>query len=398
MLKINLRIGSEKMHVLIVPSWYSTPTAPTRGSFFREQALALKNQGIKVTVANCSFLGFKDFGKLSLINKVFNDNGINVYSNVTYSYLYHKMYFNPMPYLYIKKLKKLYKVIERIEGKPDIIHAHSCLWAGPAAIELGNIYNIPTVITEHNTAFSRNLLNKFEINYVKNALNNADKVIAVSNGLKKDLKKIIVDKEINIIPNPVDVNKFILSDSINREKSEFIFFSLCYLVYKKGIDILLRSFAESFKDKKVLLYIGGDGEERENLVILANKLGIDKQVVFLGALSREEVRVNMNKCDAFVLPSRYETFGVVFIEALASGKPIIATDTGGPNDIITKENGLLVQKDNVNELSNAMKKIVLNIHTYNSNEIREDCIKRFSNESVTKLLMQLYTGLIQKGN
>lgn len=382
------------MHVLIVPSWYSTPTTPTRGSFFREQALALKNNGVKVTIANCSFLGIKDLGKLSLIDNIYSDDGINVYNDVTYSYLYHKMYFNPMPYFYAKKLKRLYKLIERNEGKPDIIHAHSCLWAGPAAIKLGKLWNIPTVITEHNTAFSRSLLNKFEINCVKNALNNADKIITVSNGLKKDLKKIIGDIEIDVIPNPVDINKFVLSNKIRNEKDEFIFFSLCYLVHKKGIDILLKAFAKSFKDKKVLLYIGGDGEEKENLVILANKLGIDKQVMFLGALSREQVKEYMNKCDVFVLPSRHETFGVVFIEALASGKPIIATDTGGPNDIVTQKNGLLIQKDNVNELSESMEKILLNIDAYNSAEIRDDCTRRFSNESVTKLLIELYAELI----
>lgn len=81
----------------------------------------------------------------------------------------------------------------------------------------------------------------------------------------------------------------------------------------------------------LLLEIGGDGPEKTKLEELVTKLGINKNIKFLGQLTRDEVKNKMNEeSSAFVLSSEYETFGVVVVEALALGKPVIATKCGGP--------------------------------------------------------------------
>ena len=99
---------------------------------------------------------------------------------------------------------------------------------------------------------------------------------------------------------------------------------------KKGQADLLRAFAERFAgDPSVRLGIGGDGPERGRLHELAGSLAIAEQVDWLGALDRDGVRQAMCEADAFVLPSRLETFGVVVIEALACGLPVVATRSGG---------------------------------------------------------------------
>ena len=104
----------------------------------------------------------------------------------------------------------------------------------------------------------------------------------------------------------------------------------------------------------------------------------------------------MSKCDAFVLASKYETFGVVYIEALASGKPVIGTYNGGAEDIINDSNGLLVKVDDINDLGNAMKKIIKNINIYNSEEIRNDCIEKYSKKKIIKDIINEYNNVLER--
>jgi len=88
---------------------------------------------------------------------------------------------------------------------------------------------------------------------------------------------------------------------------------------------------------------------------------IQKKVNFLGLISNDHVHAEMKSADAFVLSSHYETFGVVLIEALACGKPIIATSCGGPECIVNKKNGLLITPRDIEKLVLAMKTIEKNI-------------------------------------
>src|SRR5699024_9955006 len=102
------------------------------------------------------------------------------------------------------------------------------------------------------------------------------------------------------------------------------------------------------------------GEEKANLLKLVRVLKIEEQVVFLGPLTREQVKEEVSSADAFVLSSKYETFGVVLIEALALGKPVIATKCGGPESIVTPEVGYLVENNSEEELSKAMSELIAN--------------------------------------
>lgn len=120
---------------------------------------------------------------------------------------------------------------------------------------------------------------------------------------------------------------------------------------------------------------------------------MESQVQFLGALDRKEVILQMNKCDAFVLASKFETFGVVLIEALSCGKPVISTKSGGPNVIVNENNGLLVPVDNIKELSNAMLDLYQNYSRYNPNNIRNDCYARFSETVIAKRIINLYNSI-----
>lgn len=168
------------------------------------------------------------------------------------------------------------------------------------------------------------------------------------------------------------------------------------LTEKKRVENLIKAFSllsEKYND--IQLKIGGDGVCRNDLEELAIELNIDNKIKFLGALTRDEVFIQINQADAFVLSSEYETFGVVLIEALALGKPVVATRCGGPESIVTDEVGVLVEKNSVPALCNGMEMIYTNRENLDANKIRTYCQKNFSEDAVTDKLLHIYQNILR---
>lgn len=381
------------MHVMFIPSWYDNNRNKVHGSFFREQATKLQESGVKVTVA------YNEIWPLTLIGKVkeksglsFNvEKGLRTYRYKNYNFIpKHQLMFN----IFDKRMEKLYKEVVKKEGKVDVIHAQSSLWGGISAAYVAKKYNIPLVITEHSSVKRGQYVRESYYKRIVNSYKSSDAIIAVGNGLKKEIEELTNRKDIKVIGNLVDLSLFNIRN-IKRENNEFIFFSVAFLEGEKGLDTLIKAFSMRFKNEKVRLVIGGDGSQREWLESIAKSEGIENQVTFTGALSREEVASWMNKCDAFVLPSRYETFGVVYIEALASGKPVIGTFNGGAEDIVTKDVGILVNIDNIKELSDAMDYIRKNNKEYQHDKLRKYCTEKFSANVIIKKIINVYKELIK---
>ncbi|SHE83456.1 glycosyltransferase [Clostridium fallax] len=380
------------MHVLILPSWYKTKRNRLHGSFFKEQALALQKQGIKVTIA------FNEVWPITLIGKVNEKRGITVEDDDGLKvYRYKDFNFfpkNPLMFRsFNKRFDKLFKRVEKEQGKIDIIHGHSSFWAGIGGAYLKRKYDIPLVITEHSSLKHSRYVKDSYIKYIVDSYKKADRLISVGENLKKELYDLSGREDIKVINNIVDLSKFSLNNDDNKSK-DTVFFSCGFLDMGKGYDVLIKSFTKEFKGKNAILKIGGEGEERLNLESLIKDLDVKDQVILLGELKREEVAEEMKNCDIFVLASRHETFGVVYIEALASGKPIIGTKNGGAEEIIKDYNGLLVQIDNIEELSKAMQYLKENKEKYNKFKIREKCIEKYSEENIIPKIIKVYKELL----
>ena len=381
------------MHVMFIPSWYDNNRNKVHGSFFREQATKLQESGVKVTVA------YNEIWPLTLMGKVkeksglyFNiEKGLRTYRYKNYNFVpKHPLMFN----IFDKRMEKLYKEVVKKEGKVDVIHAQSSLWGGISAAYVAKKYNIPLVITEHSSVKRGQYVRESYYKRIVNSYKSADAIIAVGNGLKKEIEELTNRKDIKVIGNLVDLSLFDIRN-IKKESDEFIFFSVAFLEGEKGFDTLIKAFSKKFKNERARLVIGGDGSQREWLEGIAKSEGIENQVTFTGALSREEVAGWMNKCDAFVLPSRYETFGVVYIEALASGKPVIGTFNGGAEDIVNQDVGILVEIDNERELSDAMEYIRKNNKEYNPEKLRNYCTEKFSANVIIKKIINVYNEVIK---
>ncbi|OQP04630.1 hypothetical protein B1690_15255 [Geobacillus sp. 46C-IIa] len=385
----------KKLRVLIVPSWYPTKEKPNAGIFFKEQALALQEKGIEIIIAYPEIHSLKEWAKYKSQRGFYHkiEDGLDTYRIKEFNFLPKIPVGSGIVYYF--KLKKIFTKLVKEGNKPDIIHAHSVLWGGWASSKISKQWNVPLIITEHSTAFLRGLIKKYQIPLIKEAFDQAKKIIVVGPGLQKELKKYTEGQKIELIPNIVDTSRF-KQNAFIEKPNKFRFFSLAFLTYKKGFDILLKAFAKAFKgNEEVELVIGGDGEERVNLENLAIDLGIEKQVIFLGELSREQAVTEMQRCDAFVLASRFETFGVVFIEALACGKPIVATKCGGPEIIVNEKNGLLVEVEDIEALSKALINMKLTYNQYKAEEIAFDCYERFGKSKVTEKIIEQYHKIIE---
>lgn len=388
------------MHILIIPSErFVTPEEPLGGIFQRDQARALKRAGLKVgiiapTARSLRWLMVRRRGWPRGIEAT-EDEGIPVYRCQMWRWMPGRV-----PYLAVLLPlsigKRLFEKYVSDHGMPDLVHAHNSLYAGTIAAHIKQDYGIPFILTEHSSAYLTNRLQKWQKPLVRNVLKNASSLLAVSNHLRYVLERAF--REVSCswewVPNILD-GLFEYQDPFEEGSLSnhrlFRFLNIGNLVPVKGQDILLKAFAWAFKGQhQVQLRIGGDGPLRGRLKALCQDLGLEGQVKFLGRLTREQVLVEMRTCDAFVLTSFHETFGVVVIEALACGKPVIATACGGPEEIVNERNGILVPPGHEAALRDAMLQMTRQITSYNGPAIRTECIAKFGEAAVVSRLIEVY--------
>lgn len=198
---------------------------------------------------------------------------------------------------------------------------------------------------------------------LRRLLSVADGITACSQYVLEDLhKKYNVPQQLQkVVFNGVDLAEIPIQKELSVHSRPFIL-GLGRLVSNKGFDVLIDAFsriAEEIED--VDLIIVGEGETRPQLERLINEKVLESRVKLVGRKDRTEVAGYFNSCLFFVLPSPVEPFGIVCLEAMRAGKPVIATNTGGPPEFITPEiDGLLVKPSDPESLASAMKELAKN--------------------------------------
>jgi glycosyltransferase involved in cell wall biosynthesis len=373
-----------KQHILLVPSWYVSKDAPLHGSFFKEQAEALKQGGFQVSVAYVDLRSPRKKRQYGI--KYANENGIHVYR---FNFPFLPIWSPIFLYLNDFFLNVLYNRINHEAGEVEIIHAHSCYPAGISAYRLTKKVKKPLVITEHATGLFTEDIYGYMKKQLTKCVTNADQAIGVSPMLAEAMNKF--GAHAKYVPNMIDFSKFKLN---KKENEKFTFLSVGHLIHRKGMDTLISAFHLAFKDQNdVELIIAGVGSEETHLKAMVNDLSLNKSIHFIGSVNREKMPKLYNSANCFVLASRLETFGVVFIEALACGIPVIGTVCGGPEIIINESNGFLVAKDHVEALANALKQMFLNHNNFDSEILRLEAEKLYSNEAVVEQLTVIYNQL-----
>jgi len=371
------------MFILVVSRGYAEKNNPMLGIFEMDQALALQKCGHKVILVSIDLRSIRRKRKLGFTH--LHKKEIEVYN---FSFPLGRVPAQILLWIGRIGIRKLYKRILREHGAPDILHAHFTGIASIAAI-LKKKNDIPFVITEHSSQINKDKLTKDDIYFGNNSYKYANQVIAVSSALAQRIKQHFNIESI-VIPNIVDTSIFKTS---NGTHTNFTFISVGSLSYIKGFDLLIDAFHQSNFAKNISLIIIGDGIERKHLEKQIKDLSLTDQIKLLGGMPRESIQQNISSSSVFVLVSRSETFGVAYIEAMACGKPVIATKCGGPEDFVNKTNGLLVDINDTEGLKSALISMFQNIKSYDSKLISGEVNKNFSPESIARKLTQVYNGI-----
>lgn len=391
------------MNILIIPAFFQTKKNPTLGSFFWDQALALKRAGHTVTIFysdTYSVKCMKDYMRYEE-ESVSEKEGIIIYRRRFFCPLKHGM--EGYREVFVKGILQLHEKYCAKIGRLDVIHAHCCVWAGYAAMRLSEKVGVPYVITEHATLFAlhKDQISRANDRYIRQAFERAAKVICVSRAFAKLISEYRKSNDIEVIGNVVDFEQF--KPCACESHQEMRFLTVGYMntndqLKKKGIDILLKAWKDfSTKYNTAKLFIGGGGQAAQKAVEWCREYNIMDSVEFLGSLNRSQVAFYMQQCDCFVLPSRYETFGVVYVEAMACGKPVIAVANGGPDDFVKDFNGMLIEPNDIASLQQALEQMYNKNKAYDSGIIRTFVQNQFSEQAISQQLEQTYHQVTEKG-
>ena len=301
-----------------------------------------------------------------------DDNGVKVYRVNNYM-INPNNFIDWIMQLNFNLISKATEIINK-EGPFDVIHAHDWLVAYASKTQKDS-FNIPIIATIHATESGRNSGIHDEVQRYINDTEwmltyEATEVIVNSNYMKSEIQRLfgLPYEKINVVPNGVNLN---LYDGVERDynfrrqyaaDNEKIILYVGRLVYEKGVQNLIAAMPKvlnGYHDSKLI--IAGKGGMIDELRDEVRRLNIENKVYFTGYLNLEQV-TKMYKCaDVAVFPSTYEPFGVVALEGMLSGTPVVVSDIGGLNDIVQhRENGMKSYAGNPNSIADSILELLYN--------------------------------------
>lgn len=317
-------------------------------------------------------------------------------------------------------VEQLLKFQKETGFKYELVHTNYWLssWVGLQLKQIQGSKQVHTYhslgIVKYNTIENIPLVASQRLAVEKEVLETAEKIVATSPQEKQHMKTLVSQQgNIDIIPCGTDIRRF---GSVDRETARAkleIEPDAKVVLYvgrfdpRKGIETLVRAVRESqfFGDENLKLIIGGgstpgnsDGRERDRIEGIVNELGMGECTVFPGLLKQEILPTYYAAADVCVIPSHYEPFGLVAVEAMACGTPVIASDVGGLQFSVVNENtGLLVPPQDVAAFSNAIDRILGNSEwrAELGKSGKRRVMSKFSWDGVASQLDSLYTELLQ---
>lgn len=375
---------AHKKHILILPRWYPNQTDIQLGIFIQNQAKLLKNDfGISVIYVQ-GILDQKEEYKIITSS----ENG----------YFEQIVYFKQDTTI-LKKLinfnrykKAQHLAYKNIKTKVDLCHVHVPIRSSFLAKNLLKSNQIPFVITEHwsghlNGQFKAK--SKFYKWFYTKTLKKASKISCVSHFLQDKFKQNTGFGTV-VIPNFIESieieSKHEKTDRIN------ILSVNDYNNSIKNITGLLTGFIEAAKvNPKLHLTLIGGGPDENLIQSHVKKLDINQnQLTFSGRLSHQKVLEQMQHCDFYISFSNFETFGMTIAEALLSGKPVISTLSGGPNEFLNEQNSIVIEKNNQKDLGKAILKMSETYNQFDSKVISQQIELKYGKTSVLQKLIDFY--------
>ncbi|GAB1467581.1 glycosyltransferase family 4 protein [Candidatus Cloacimonadota bacterium] len=380
------------MNLLIYSHGFPNPVEEHRSAFVRDIIRFLPHD-IKVTViAPVPYFLNKQRGKSNISIPYFRTESLGN-RNVE---IYHPRYpLLPKNYLrcivgFLEAIFTLNCVRKINKQVPiDLIHVNWAFPDGVAVYCISKLTKIPYVITEHQGSIA-DLLNITYYNMLLGHVYRGSRsLIIVSESLKKPLQLLKggTPKPI-IVSNGIDTNRFqLVKKSLQLTKLLYI----GNLIPGKGVEHLIRAISILAADGiNLQLSIVGNGQQREALIALAIKLNVAKQITFMGIIHPNDIPALLLDHDLLVLPTLVESFGIVLIEAMAAGLPVLSTLGGGPQYIISPEVGVLVQPGSAKAIADGIKDIMERWDAFEPQAINDYCKQHYDIKDICKQLTSIY--------
>ena len=285
-----------------------------------------------------------------------------------------------------------FEMYRKDHGTPDLIHLNVCYPLGIWALYLKKKFSIPFVITEHSSGFHLGTDHTYPshiLSVCKKVLNGAKIILPVSTDLRRSLEKLVPDGSFEVISNVVDEQIFLKSENTESDHKRFIHISTGVDAIK-NLSGMIRAFdTVSQKRQDLTLDIVSDGDV-EYAKLLASKIHYPSLIRFHSTKTTKEIAEMLQHSDALLVFSNYENFPCVIPEAFMTGKPVISTAVNGIPEHVNPQNGILVERGNENQLSDAIEKMLNDEVSFNPEQIRHYAMEHFSYTTVGKKLDKVY--------
>lgn len=370
------------MKILFLTTWYPDAKNPNRGIFVRDQAEAISSShSVEVVFASIDYSKFAlwSYSVTKKERKGLTEHHLVVKHSLP---IINQLVFFLITIRQTKKIARTFS--------PDLIHGNigypGAFWSWAVSRAL----RIPYVITEH-TKITNNFRSAFHKFLTLFGLKRASRITAVSSWHAKEIEAA-TNKKVDVLGNIIQIDRFNAVKTL--PSSQPVHFGIVGHMNTdiKGYDLLLQACALLQGD--YVLHIGGSGKLLETYQVLAEKLGIKNKCVFHGFVEFSTVPDFMSRLHFFVSTSKSETFGMAMAEAMAAGLPVVATSSGGSDELINTENGILVQNRDAASLADALKAMIQNYQNYNPEKVKAS-VKQYSQTAFLQKTEAIYQEILK---
>lgn len=390
------------MNVFFVPSWFPSHSNPSYGIFIREQIEMMGELRPDWNIG-VSTWGQGDQRKLLYAKDHFK-NLVKIYhhskedglqearSNIREFYQptlsWTKRLLNGNIESIIRSSRRNFEAFVDKNGSCDLISVQASYPGAIIGAYLSERYDVPFHLHVRLGGFMfQDLLNDLGSslkNRLIKSIHEASLITVTSRFQKETLRKWI-EKEIIVLHNPIDLDLYKPEESFTDEMV-----AIGRLEKEKGFDMLLKAIQNGQK-----LHVVGEGSEMRKLESIVRSRKLINDIEFQGHGDRAQINQLLNKCSFLILPSRFETFGNVLLEAMACGRPVLSTSCGGPSEIVTETSGILCEPS-IGGIRSGIDRMIANRNDYKAVEIRNEVEKSFGKAQWMIKLEELFIKTLER--
>jgi L-malate glycosyltransferase len=381
---------SKVLNILHFPIWYPNKKNLSQGIFIQRHINAIS------TLNNCCVLfitsNTNSSSELEIVERSKSFTEIRVYFKKPFSGFLS--FLNV--YFYINGLLKGFKKAREIQPRFDIFHHHIFDKKMIFNFFLAKFYKAKFVFSEQWSGYYNQdgrfygIANKL---IARLCISGSNAITTVSQSLANAMQNHSIQGNYFVIPNVVNVQEFHIKKIKTHENKKPSALHVSAINDKeKNVSGMLRAVKnviEKYPDFE--LNIIGEHAERKKLEHYSKELGIEKNVHFLGYVPSDKILSYFHHADFFLLFSHFETFSCVLAEALCSGIPVVATNSGGIPEFVNSKNGILVEPSNELELQNAIIYMIQKSIEFIPDELNKSIIDYVNPQSVAKKFNNVYS-------